>query len=66
MLSKYRLWKLREAYHEIAFKRRVKVKEASRSEDNVEQIWDGLRQCMVKESVTICGRSKGPPRHRER
>ena len=37
-VSKYRLRKLREAYHEIAFKRRVEVKEASRSEDSVEQI----------------------------
>jgi len=34
---------LREADNEIAFKRRLEVKEASRSEDNVEQIWDGLR-----------------------
>jgi len=33
---------LREADNEIAFKRRVEVKEkeALRSEDNVEQIWD--------------------------
>ena len=42
-VSKCRLWKLREAENEIAFKRRVEVKEALRSEDNVEQIWDGLR-----------------------
>ena len=34
---------MREADNEIAFKTRVEVKEASRSEDNVEQIWDGLR-----------------------
>ena len=61
----YRLWKLREADNEIAFKRRVEVKEALRSEDNVEQIWDGLRQCMVREAEAVCGRSKGPPRHRE-
>ena len=64
-VSKCRLWKLREADNEIAFKRRVEVKEALRSEDNVEQIWDGLRQCMVKEAEAVCGRSKGPPRHRE-
>jgi len=38
---------LREARNEIAFKRRVKVKEILISEDNVEQIWDELRQCMV-------------------
>ena len=36
--SKCRLWKLREADNEITFKRRVEVKEALRSEDNVEQI----------------------------
>ena len=38
-VSKCRLWKLREADNEIAFKRRVEVKEALRSKDNVEQIW---------------------------
>ena len=37
-VSKCRLWKLREADNEIAFKRRVEVKEALRSEDNIEQI----------------------------
>jgi len=40
--------------NEIAFKRRVEVKEALRSEDNVEQIWDELRQCMVKEAEVVC------------
>ena len=64
-VSKCRLWKLREAENEIAFKRRVEAKEALRSKDNVEQIWDELRQCMVKEAEAVCGRSKGPPRHRE-
>ena len=54
---------MREADNEIAFKRRVKVKEALRSEDSVEQTWDGLRQCMVKEPEAVCG---WPPRHRER
>ena len=51
--------------NEIAFKRRVEVKEALRFKDSVEQIWDGLRQCMVKEAEAVCGRSKGPPRHRK-
>ena len=37
-VSKCRLRKLKKADNEIAFKRRVKVKEALRSEDNVEQI----------------------------
>ena len=64
-VSKCRLWKLRETDDEIAFKRRVEVKEALRSKDNVEQIWDGLRQCMVKEAEATCGRSEGLPRHRE-
>ena len=64
-VSKCRLWKLREAYNEIVFKRRVEVKEDSRSEDNIDQIWDRLRQCVVKEAEAVCGRSKGPPRHRE-
>ena len=53
------------ADNDIAFKRRVEVKKALRSEDNVEQIWDELRQCMVQEAEAVCGRSKGPPRHRE-
>ena len=64
-VSKCRLWKLREMDNEIAFKRRVEVKEALRSEGNVEQIWDGLKQCMVNEAEAVCWRSKGPPRHRE-
>ena len=42
------------------------MKEALRSEDNVEKIWNGLRQCMLKEAEAICGRSNGPPRHREK
>ena len=37
-VSKFRLRKLREADNEIAFKRRVEVKEALRSDDNVEHI----------------------------
>ena len=64
-VSKCRLGKLRDADIEIAFKRRVEEKEALRSEGDVEQIWDGLRQCMVSEAEAVCGRSKGPPRHRE-
>ena len=54
-----------EADNKIAFKRRVEVKEALRSEDNGDQIWDGLRPCMVKETEAVCGRSKWPPRHKE-
>ena len=64
-VSKCRLWKLREAENEMAFKMRVEEKEALRPEGDVEQIWDGLKQCMVKEAEAVCGRSKGPPRHRE-
>ena len=60
-VSKCRLWKLREAENEIAFKRRVEAKEALISKDNVEQIWDELRQCMVKEAEAVCGRSTVPP-----
>ena len=52
---------MREADNEIAFKRRVEVKEASRSEDNVEQIWDELRRFMV----TRLRRSVGDPRGRQ-
>ena len=37
-VSKCKLWKLREADNEIAFKRRVEMKETLRYEDNVEQI----------------------------
>jgi len=45
-VGKCRLWKLKEADNEIAFKRRMEVKDAMRSEADVEQIWDGLRQCI--------------------
>ena len=41
-VSKCRLLKLRDADNAIVFKRRVEVKEALRSEDNVEQIYDDL------------------------
>ena len=61
VVSKCRPWKLREVDDETAFKRRVKVKEALRSEDNDEQIWDDLRQCIMKETEAVCGRSTVPP-----
>ena len=47
---------------DIAFKRRVEVKEALRFEGNVEQM---DKNCMVNETEAVCGRSKGPPRRRE-
>ena len=43
----------------------MKENEAARTEGDVEQMWDGLRKCMVNEAEAVCGRSKGPPRQRK-
>lgn len=40
-------------------------REVLRTGRDVEQLWEGLRECMVEETEAVCGRTKGLPRHKE-
>jgi hypothetical protein len=64
-VSKCRVWKLKDEDVQRRFREQVEVREAKRSESDVEGVWNGFKSCLLEVSENVCGKSKGRPRHRE-
>ena len=63
--SRCRVWKLKDAGTQSQFRELVEAGAAGRCESNVEGVWNGLKSCLLESAETVCGRTKGPQRHRE-
>ena len=62
--SKCRVWKLKEEEIHMKFKEKFQSKAESRVADNVESLWKTLKDSLLNVADEVCGRTKGPPRHR--
>ena len=64
-VSKCRVWKLKNEGIQRRFREQVEIREATRSERDVEGVWNGFKCCLLEVSDKVCGKSKARPRHRE-
>jgi Reverse transcriptase (RNA-dependent DNA polymerase)/Endonuclease/Exonuclease/phosphatase family len=63
--SRCKVWKLREAQTRSTFQSRVEARLNVRAMGNVEEVWCGLKDCLLEEAEKVCGKTKGPRRHNE-
>ena len=64
-VSKCRVWKLKEEELRLNFEEKIKVKADLRGVGDVENMWKMLKESLLEVADEVCGRTKGPPRHRE-
>lgn len=65
-VSKCKVWKLKEAEVQGDFYERVRERASKRAEgEDVEELWKGLKDSLKGAADEACGRTKGPPRHKE-
>jgi len=63
---KCRVWKLKEEDVHRQFQDKIQAKADVRVEgDDVEGLWTKLKESLLEVSDQVCGRTKGPPRHRK-
>ena len=67
--SKCKIWKLKEKDKQRMFQQGVEAKVVMRGNGGVEATWQatwqGLKECLVGTADEVCGRTRGPPRHKE-
>ena len=62
--SKIKLWKLKDK--EVKEKYEQKLKESNMNEDaDVNKKWENMKGTMINVAEEVCGKTKGPPRHKE-
>ena len=66
-VSRCRVWKLKEAAVQREYREKVQAREAcrNRQENRVEEMWGGMKECLLGVAEEVCGRTRGPPRHTE-
>ena len=64
-VSKCRVWKLKEADVHRNFQEKINAKADAEFEGDVENLWTKLKERLLEVADEVCGRTKGPPRHRE-
>lgn len=64
-MSKCRVWKLKEEELRRNFEGKIQVKADLRGDEDVESMWMMLTESLLEVADEVCGRTKGPPRHRE-
>jgi len=62
--SKCRVWKLKEEEIHKNFQAKFQAKADVRVGDDVESLWSNLKESILDVADEVCGRTKGPPRHR--
>src|SRR2546425_11997579 len=63
-VGRYKVWRLRETAIQKDFAERVKYREERRDEGDLESKWKGLKDCLLEEIETVCGKTKGKARHK--
>src|SRR6266516_4725130 len=56
--------RLRETAIRRNFAERVKDREERRERGDLESMWKGLKDCLLEETETLCGKTKGRTRHK--
>ena len=64
-VSKCRVWKLKEKEQRLNFEDKIKEKAELRGDGDVESKWKMLKETLLEAADEVCGRTKGPARHRE-
>ena len=66
-VSRCKLWKLRQVETQKQFSAILEDKEKIRESagGNVEDVWKELRECLIEGGNEVCGRTKGPSRHKQ-
>src|SRR3989442_1057253 len=63
-VGRYKVWRLRETAIEKDFGDRGKNREERRDKDDLESMWKGLKDCLLEDTETVCGKTKGRTRHK--
>ena len=63
-VSKCRIWKLKEAERQSNFYDKVRARAVDRTVGDVEDMWNGLKDCLLEVSDVVCGRTKRHSRHK--
>ena len=64
-VSKRRVWRLKEPGIRKAFEDVISAECAVKNEDDVDVLWNGLKSSLLNATEAVCGRTKGPARHKE-
>ena len=65
-VSRHKVWKLKEEKFQQKFMEKIRLKAADmRSDGGVESLWKFMKESLLDVADEVCGRTKGPPRHRE-
>ena len=62
-VSRQKVWRLKEPDIQRRFVEKVQASESSRDAEGLENIWTGLKDCLLQATEEVCGRTKGLTRH---
>src|SRR6267154_122476 len=63
-VGRYKVWRLKEAAIRKDFADGVKYWEERRGVGDLESMWKGLKDCLLEETETVGGKTKGRARHK--
>ena len=64
-MSKRKVWRLNEDTNRIEFENELqRLAQVSGQNTSVEDMWKSVKEDLLASSDTVCGWTKGPPRHR--
>lgn len=64
-VSKCRVWKSKEEEPRLNFEEKIRAKAELRGDGDVESKWKMLKETLMEVADEVCGRTKGPMRHKE-
>ena len=66
-VKRCKVWKLRDDVTAGIFKEQVQTRAALVVEKpaGVKDVWKNFKECLVKEAVAVCGKTRGMRRHKE-
>ena len=62
-VSRLKVWCLKEPDVQRRFVEKVQANESNRDDEDLENIWTGLKDCLLQATEEVCGRTKGLTRH---
>ena len=62
-VSRLKVWCLKEPDVQRRFVEKVQANEPNRDAEDLENIWTGLKDCLLQATEEVCGRTKGLTRH---
>ena len=62
-VSRQKVWCLKEPDVQRRFLEKVQANESNRDAEDLENIWTGLKDCLLHATEEVCGRTKGLTRH---